>query len=679
MDCINCGRTFYSPPGNLVPICSHCIVEGASEQRTPVPNEDLKEMLDEERIGDLFPEFEMLGVLGRGGMGVVYKARQRSLDRLVAIKVLNTDLQGEEEFEVRFEREAKAMAQLNHPNIVGVLDFGNREGLHYFVMEYVPGQTVQQLLAKGEVHREMAFSILEQLCVALHYAHQNGVIHRDIKPGNILVSVDGIVKVGDFGLASLSSANDDVSLTGPDVAMGTPTFAAPEQVSGKGSVDARTDIYSLGVVAYVLFTGQLPSGNYPAPTSRFSKQNARLDETVLRAMSSDPDDRFSNVEEILQAIRDFSQQPIAAPPPESSNRSFLLIYALGLIFIVIFCTVALQRGNESVAPAGDIRMSFSRPVSVDRLLPASPLPGLSTYETERRKGGKLRVWTERDDVDIDTSAADGIEDLVFVSEGINTAMSWYAARANGTMLSSIPGWNKREDYVRFYHSFWIERPNVLHIHNDSRSNSLPILTDTKRVTDLRQTYDVALLMEPDGGLGVAAKEDWVRSHQELLERLTGINDVLQVDTWGNVHSVLRQNGESFGWIEPHGTFEPPKDDRKLVHVEAGGSFLIGLYEDGSVATWCHPISKRHSRIDAVLARPEYEGPVIRVAAFDFTCAIQRPDGTWYAWGDDQGRGLIDKVNSLGVALDLCFFSINKASGAKLLWIEPREIVAGDSS
>jgi hypothetical protein len=162
----------------------------------------------------------------------------------------------------------------------------------------------------------------------------------------------------------------------------------------------------------------------------------------------------------------------------------------------------------------------------------------------------------------------------------------------------------------------------------------------------------------------------VKSNRYVIDRLDGLRDVVAVDSVVNQFVVLTAEGKVISWCEPNGFFDPPEDARKLVQVAAGAKYVIGLYEDGSVVTWCHKISWRQSWLPSVMTVPPDLGPIIRVASFGSINAAQRPDGSWIAWGDDGGRGLIDQINSIGPALDLEAFRVTFATGAKLIWIEP---------
>jgi tRNA A-37 threonylcarbamoyl transferase component Bud32/peroxiredoxin/Leucine-rich repeat (LRR) protein/multidrug resistance efflux pump len=261
-----------------------------------------------EAVRKLFPHLEVIEMVGRGGMGAVYKARQKKLDRLVALKILPPGIGDDRAFADRFVREAKALAKLNHPNIVTLYEFDQADGLYYFMMEFVDGVNLRQLLQAGRLAPREALAIVPQICDALQYAHDQGIVHRDIKPENILLDRKGRVKVADFGVArlmgvdSLSPSDGErgeplsasVSLTESGKVMGTPQYMAPEQKNNPTEVDHRADIYSLGVVFYQMLTGELPGKRIEAPSSRLRgiHLDVRLDEIVLRALEREPERRY---------------------------------------------------------------------------------------------------------------------------------------------------------------------------------------------------------------------------------------------------------------------------------------------------------------------------------------------------------------------------------------------------
>jgi predicted Ser/Thr protein kinase len=317
--CPNCGKPLG--PGALEGLCPACLlVQGAQTETEHAEHSTRFVPPTRERIAGLFPQLEVLALLGAGGMGAVYKARQPALDRLVALKVLpTTDAQGAS-FEERFNREARALARLSHPNIVTVHEFGETGGLHYFVMEFVDGTNLRQLESSGRLSPREALQIIPQICDALQYAHDEGVVHRDIKPENVLVDRKGRVKIADFGLARIMGQDSEsLRLTQEGQVMGTPHYMAPEQIEHPLAVDHRADIYSLGVVFYEMLTGDLPLGKFPPP-SRKVQMDIRLDEVVLRALENDPERRYQKASEVKSEVATIAETPASAgsavTPPE---------------------------------------------------------------------------------------------------------------------------------------------------------------------------------------------------------------------------------------------------------------------------------------------------------------------------------------------------------------------------
>jgi aminoglycoside phosphotransferase (APT) family kinase protein len=280
-----------------------------------------------------FPQLEILELLGQGGMGAVYKARQRQLNRLVALKILPPQVAADPAFAERFTREAQALAQLNHSHIVAVHDSGQAGGLYYFVMEYVDGVNLRRMLAEGKLAPAEALAIVPQICEALQYAHDEGVVHRDIKPENLLLDKRGRVKIADFGLARLvGPSRPEFTLTGTQQVMGTPHYMAPEQMERPQAVDHRADIYSLGVVFYEMLTGELPLGRFQPPSKKV-QLDVRLDEVVLRSLEKEPERRYQQASAVKTDVELVSRSlprpsawdvPADAVPPagvESAPRA----------------------------------------------------------------------------------------------------------------------------------------------------------------------------------------------------------------------------------------------------------------------------------------------------------------------------------------------------------------------
>lgn len=310
-----------------------------------------------ESLADLFPQLEILELLGHGGMGAVYKARQTNLDRLVALKIVRPGATQDPSFAERFNREAKTLARLNHSQIVTVYDFGevnfedvyqgSSRQIYYFLMEFVDGVNLRQLMKAGDLAPEQALVIVPQICEALQYAHDEGVVHRDIKPENILLDKRGRVKIADFGLAKLASrSEEELTLTGTQQVMGTPRYMAPEQMEDTRTVDHRADIYSLGVVFYEMLTGEAPMGHFDPPSKKV-QLDIRLDEIVLRSLARDPERRYQQADEVKTDVESISssagRENDDAPKKPSSQSGISISRFLSTMsgWILIFAGIVV--------------------------------------------------------------------------------------------------------------------------------------------------------------------------------------------------------------------------------------------------------------------------------------------------------------------------------------------------
>ena len=355
-----------------------------------------------------FPQLEIAELLGQGGMGAVYKVRQKELDRWAALKILPDEVASDPSFAERFQREARALAQLSHQHIVTVYEFGQRDGVFFLLMEFVDGVTLRQAIRVGTsgnpvsgralaagpvqlpaasalpltgnahgmafpphsplaatIDAPQALAIVTQLCDALQFAHEEGIVHRDIKPENILIDKRGRVKIADFGLAKLLGKQASFpSLTGTHQIMGTPVYMAPEQMEGTKGVDHRADIFSLGVVFYELLTGELPLGRFAPPSQKYSL-DVRLDEVVLRTLEKEPGRRYQQASEVKCDVETIRNKPIAAAAvsklvKSSGSRSFakMLFLAMsvglgtftGLLGIIFFMSWSERQPHASIEP-----------------------------------------------------------------------------------------------------------------------------------------------------------------------------------------------------------------------------------------------------------------------------------------------------------------------------------------
>jgi serine/threonine protein kinase len=307
-------------PGGL---CPKCVLAGISTTANQ-PRAGIGDIPSIEQLAALFPQLEVIELIGRGGMGFVFKARQLHLDREVALKLLPEKLGTDPHFADRFAREARVLAKLNHPNIVMVHDFGHVGGFYYLTMEYVEGLNLRQAMRMGKFSPAEALAIVPKICDALQFAHEQGVLHRDIKPENLLLDARGRMKIADFGIAKLIGEETSAAdLTGTGASLGTPHYMAPEQFENPSQVDHRADIYSLGVVFYEMLTGELPLGRFNAPSAR-AEMDERIDAIVLRALARERDLRQKDARQLQTEVETVASTGVPRLEPAGlPNLSFV--------------------------------------------------------------------------------------------------------------------------------------------------------------------------------------------------------------------------------------------------------------------------------------------------------------------------------------------------------------------
>ena len=301
--CSRCGTEV--PASSPAGLCPRCLLEGVSvdADHSTAPRWIQPPPLAE--VAAAFPHLEILAFLGAGGMGCVYRVRDRISGRVAALKILPRDLASDPAFVERFEREARTLSRLSHPNIVGIHGFGSAGGYCFLLMELVDGANLRQAIRSGRFTPAQALALIPPLCEALQYAHSQGVLHRDIKPENILLDAEGRVKIADFGIAKILGSGgtvaDDATLTRTGARLGTPHYMAPEQVEHPEQVDHRADIYSLGVVFYELLTGELPLGRFQVPSAK-ATLDARIDDIVLRALAKERELRQQSAGQVKSEV-----------------------------------------------------------------------------------------------------------------------------------------------------------------------------------------------------------------------------------------------------------------------------------------------------------------------------------------------------------------------------------------
>lgn len=351
-------------------------------------------------VGQKFGPYEVTAKIGEGGMAVVYKGYQQSLNRYVAIKVLRAELAQDKEFVERFRREALSVADLSHPNILHVYDAGFSDGVYYIVMAFVDGGSLKEMIMRGPLDMDYAISVVAQVADALHHAHQHGLVHRDVKPNNILMTRDGRPLLTDFGIAK--AVHESTGLTRTGTSIGTPEYMAPEQIQGQ-KVDARTDIYALGIVLYESLTGWTPfttttpvatlykQVNEPPPPLRQANINIPvwLEDVALKALEKSPQDRFQQASDFAEALRQRrGPERAATPAPTAVSRTRtrtepgpkrrgkmvpLLIGGIVLLLLALVAIVAAIMLSGESGPPPEVTRVVPRGAGVPAIVTPEPL------------------------------------------------------------------------------------------------------------------------------------------------------------------------------------------------------------------------------------------------------------------------------------------------------------------
>ncbi len=366
--------------------------------------------------GATFGHYRIIEPIGRGGMASVFRAYEAALDRFVALKVLPPEFLHEPTFAARFEREAKVIAKLEHPNIIPIFAFGIEQGIPWMAMRLIGGGSLSGALKDQQVPRPRAVEIIRAVADALTYAHAQGVVHRDVKPQNILLDEQGRVYLADFGIARIVEGGPSITRTG--MVSGTPQYMAPEQATGKG-MDHRVDVYALGVVSYELFTGSAPfsadtpvavlmkqiSAEIPIPPPDLVPKS--MLGPLLKSLAKDPEERWDTPAEFADALQagmasattQFevpapmalrTPRSLVAPPPKPGRRpatptggrtgamTMVVIIALSLLALGTAAVVAwllLRRGSDQVEGPSPEPTTLPTPVIAPSPLTAAPAPG----------------------------------------------------------------------------------------------------------------------------------------------------------------------------------------------------------------------------------------------------------------------------------------------------------------
>lgn len=353
--CQRCGATLATTK-ELSGLCPACVLKASIEPEVVVTGGSPRRPApDVAALSPHFPDLEIQSLLGQGGMGAVYRVRQKSLGRDAALKVLSLDADADPAFGERFSREAQLLASLDHPNIVAVYGAGKAGPFWFLLMELVEGASLRQLIAARELDPRSALSIVGQICDALQAAHDRGVVHRDIKPENVIVTRKGAAKILDFGLAKLVGQGPRTghTLTETGQVMGTVRYMAPEQWERPLSVDHRADIYSLGVVLYELLTNELPMGRFPLPSQK-AAVSSNVDQIVLKSLEKEPAQRYQHASDVRADVtRAAAAAPSTGiPKPAVAGTSALRTFGILAIVALLALGMAIYATCLGTAAAG---------------------------------------------------------------------------------------------------------------------------------------------------------------------------------------------------------------------------------------------------------------------------------------------------------------------------------------
>ena len=567
----------------------------------------------------LLPDFELLELIGRGGMGAVYRARQPSLDRLVAIKLLPAETaEMAAGFAERFKNEARLLARMNHPGIVHVYDFGTLvDGSCYIVMEYVDGSDVARMVAaSGKLPPEHAASITADVCAALHYAHEAGIVHRDIKPGNILITRQGQVKVADFGLAKQHDTSQ-LPMTQTGITLGTPEFLAPESLLTGMVVDHRADLYAVGVMLYNMLTGQIPRGVFK-PASKAVASAPAFDDIIHKAMQADPEQRYQTA----HALKTDVQRAIQAKPKLKAKPWHWAVLSAVVVGLAPVTTMFYSQ-HHSVAPPASTPIhepaaathtggivvedptgnALSITNSVQNFGPGWDTPsgvldvkaiasGHSAYSLALKNDGTVVAWGLR--ATTENSPPSGLSGVVTIGLG-SFAYHALAARADGRVVA----WGA---------------------NNQGQCNVPAGLTDVIAVSGGR-THSVALKKD---GTVVA----WGGGSSGLAKVHDGLSDVIAIGA-GSLFSVaLKKDGSVVTRGFNTGIENVPESARSgVIAISAAPEHVLALKKDGSVIAW-----GSNEKGQTTVPNAARSG-IVAIAAGTFHSLALKSDGRVIVWGN----------------------------------------------
>jgi len=586
--CGRCGARVSA--GDAAGICPRCLlVEGlglAAQSAVGLGDFLPPEPAD---LGLIFPEFEITSLIGRGGMGAVYRARDRELDRVIAIKILPPEVGCDAEFQERFRQEATTLANLNHPNIVTLHGAGEREGYFYFVMEFIEGTDLSHLLLREQqLPAERSVDIAAQLCDALEYSHDQGVVHRDIKPANILLDEAGRVKVADFGLAKILQVEEQFlpALTRTRSSMGTVQYMAPEQAAGATQLDHRVDVYAIGAVMYEMLTGFVPAGAFDRPSEKVPGLNRSFDDVILRALSSEPERRFQSVADVRSGL-------VGASTSRKYFRQKWLrrVSMAALVCLSVGAGVAGYAWLNEEEPAPPVQ---AEPAVAAASQPAKPListDGVASLIDRIRAPAKTMVPLAR------LPTPDEPAMLVGYGPGIpqvdgEEALAFAISREPGQFSAAI----SPEGTVQV----WGE----MSVPNDF-PEATAIAAGARHLVVLHGDGSVSTL----GGDGSGENASGVIAVDASMETSWALHGDGRLSHWGDV-----------------GELAPPPDLPKLEAIAAGDSFLLALADSGELVAW-------GDNSEGQCDLPDMAGKeIVAIAAGSAHGLVLLADGTVIAWG-----------------------------------------------
>lgn len=712
--CEKCGAPLWNDAP--VPICGQCLLMeaiaetqlrrqtqtggkamNAEDETVAMPTPRSKnpagfELPEPEELQELFPRLEQFELLGAGGMGAVYKARQPEIDRFVAVKILSKKLAADPEFVARFKREAKAMAKLDHPNIVTIYDFGERGGFYFFIMEFIDGGDLQQLLAGGKLDPAAALELVPQICEAIQFAHEEGVTHRDLKPANLLLDTKGRVKVADFGLAKILAGTSDISLTMPGTAMGTPFYMAPEQFTDAEHVDERADIYSLGVVLYQMLTGVLPQGDFDPPSKTLPDLGSSVDNAVMRALAQDPNLRYSEVKEMREALERVREERRKRKPKkpkskrdpnkESGKRGSPVPWGVGAaLAALIAVAIGFWKPWEARTHSGS------------GAEPPVPIAGTVAPLVPTSRHGFLRGILNADDGSSQPMNLGELSDVGDLVQVRTTAspdkLQIIGLRTNGKVIgANLPeGWQKQIDAINSGPSLRHLGYNHLSIYHlvgiDRNGRPVPLFPDHldhqnfpspgEPLADVRTAEGHCLMLTVSGrayawGSDFEKSDNpWPMPPEELLDGIAEIRVGTEVLFFRGFA------GEVWAW-GPEGLVDLPEQmQREMIAIGILDTSLQALDRDGNLwltATWSE--FDRLARDNAPIAagvtqlKDQRIGPTV----------IRAEEGLWVLtdyWRDYPGAKAIEEqlAEIGGIPPDAFMTGGGKKDPNRfLVWIEP---------